>query len=168
MTPRTKKLRPLSSAGAKVEAPFLYRSTEESRLPSDELLVGPMQRSDPTKASKTLVETIFWTTVRLIPKIRLDPELFRQLRLVLRPYALGPSALGEEKMRDFPEISQKFEGLGLELVSRNLTLSQKKSVPRVRCGLMGSPSQRTSWTPPQACRWKLRTVTPRPQHVRVA
>ena len=41
-------------------------------------------------------------------------------------YALGRSALGEKKVTDFPEISQKSEGLGLELVSRNLTLTQQK------------------------------------------
>ena len=33
-------------------------------------------------------------------------------------------------MTDFPDISRKSEGLGLELVSRNLTLSlQQKPVP---------------------------------------
>ena len=31
---------------------------------------------------------------------------------------------------DFPEISRKFEGLRLELVSRNFALVQQKSGPR--------------------------------------
>ena len=36
----------------KVEAPFLCRSTEESRFPSDDLLASPMHRRDPPKALK--------------------------------------------------------------------------------------------------------------------
>ena len=35
--------------------------------------------------------------------------------------------VGENKVTDFPEISRKFEGRRLELVSRNLTLVQQKA-----------------------------------------
>ena len=72
---------------------------------------------------------MFWTTVRPIPEIRLDPELFPTAGTVLRPYTLGPSALVDKKVTDFPEISWQSEGLGLELVSRNLTLTPQKSAP---------------------------------------
>ena len=39
---------------------------------------------------------------------------------------------GREKSTAFLEISRKFEGLGLELVSRNLTLVQQKATPGPR------------------------------------
>ena len=35
-------------------------------------------------------------------------------------------------LTDFPEISRKFEGLRLELVSRNLALGQQKSGPKAK------------------------------------
>ena len=38
-------------------------------------------------------------------------------------------SVGEKKVTDFPEISRKFEGLRLELVSINFALVQQKSVP---------------------------------------
>ena len=46
--------------------------------------------------------------------------------------------VGQKKVTDFPEISRKFEGLRLELVSRNLALVQQKAGP----GPTDSQSQR--------------------------
>ena len=42
----------------------------------------------------------------------------------------------EKKATHFPEISRKFEGLRLELVSRNLALVQQKPVPGPNFGLL--------------------------------
>ena len=49
--------------------------------------------------------------------------------------------VGVNKVTDFPEISRKFEGRRLELVSRNLTLVQQKAGCRPMCN-QGSQAAR--------------------------
>ena len=51
-------------------------------------------------------------------------------------------SVGEKKVTDFPEISRKFEGLRLELVSINFALVQQKSVPGVQGQAVTAPRPR--------------------------
>ena len=67
----------------------------------------------------------------------------------------------------FLEISEKFEGLRLELVSRNLTLCQKKSVPGPSSAMsqgMAVSNNKADEKTAQKNRKRLMTLVKRPEN----
>ena len=131
----------------KVEGPFLCRSQDSPQMTSWRVRCIAVT---PRKHKKYLSRPFSGQRCGSYQKSECSDWILnfsRPLRPVRDHIALGPSALGEKKVTNFPEISRKFEGLGLETVSRNLTLSQQKCGPGPTLELLDTSSLRTHRSP---------------------